>query len=133
MAPISVEVIAPVLTDLRHCSHCEVIFAQTEVGPRVHKEVLDEYPLDLKEDFQRLSDWLVGLAHRHGDALQIKVHHHRLSFDAAESETGVMAQALLGMACQNTARNGRQNPLDKLVAQATQTGTFGHPIFLYQA
>ena len=48
MTPISVEVIAPVLTDLRHCSHCEVIFAQTEVGPQVHKEVLDEYPLDLK-------------------------------------------------------------------------------------
>ncbi len=29
---ISVEVIAPVLTDLRHCNHCEVIFGQTEVG-----------------------------------------------------------------------------------------------------
>ena len=73
MTPISVEVIAPVLTDLRHCSHCEVIFAQTEVGPQVHKEVLDEYPLDLKEDFERLSDWLVELAHRYGDALSIKV------------------------------------------------------------
>lgn len=73
MTPISVEVIAPVLTDLRHCSHCEVIFAQTEVGPRVHKEVLDEYPPDLKEDFERLSDWLVEVAHRHGDALRIKV------------------------------------------------------------
>lgn len=73
MAPISVEVIAPVLTDLRHCSHCEVIFAQTEVGRQVHKEVLDEYPPDLKEDFKRLSAWLIELAHRHGDALQIKV------------------------------------------------------------
>lgn len=73
MTPISVEVIAPVLTDLRHCSHCEVIFAQTEVGPQVHKEVLDEYPLDLKEDFERLSDWLVEVAHRYGDALRIKV------------------------------------------------------------
>jgi hypothetical protein len=73
MNPISVEVIAPVLTDLRHCSHCEVIFAQTQVGPRVHEEVLDEYPRDLKEDFERLSDWLFELAHRHGDALRIKV------------------------------------------------------------
>lgn len=73
MAPISVEVIAPVLTDLRHCSHCEVIFAQTEVGRQVHKEVLDEYPRDLKEDFEQLSAWLIELAHRHGDALRIKV------------------------------------------------------------
>jgi hypothetical protein len=71
--PISVEVIAPVLTDLRHCSHCEVIFAQTEVGPQVHKEVLDEYPDDLKQDFERLSDWLIGLAHRYGDGLRIKL------------------------------------------------------------
>jgi hypothetical protein len=73
MHAILVEVIAPVLTDLRHCSHCEVIFAQTQVGPQVHKEVLDEYPRDLKEDFERLSAWLFELAHRHGNALRIKV------------------------------------------------------------
>ena len=71
--PISVEVIAPVLTDLRHCSPCEAIFAQTEVGPRVHEEVLDEYPHDVKEDFERLSAWLIELAHRYGDALRIKL------------------------------------------------------------
>ncbi|NIN64491.1 MAG: hypothetical protein GTO63_07270 [Anaerolineae bacterium] len=73
MTPMSVEVIAPVLTDLRHCSHCEIIFAQTEVSPQVHNEVLEEYPLDLKEDFERLSHWLVELAHRYRDALRIKV------------------------------------------------------------
>lgn len=53
MKPISIEVIAPVLTDLRHCAHCEVIFGQTEVGKQVHREELDEYPQDLKEDFER--------------------------------------------------------------------------------
>jgi len=70
---MSVEVIAPVLTDLPHCSHCEVIFAQTAVGPQVHREVLDQYPHDLKQDFERLSDWLIDLAHRYGDALRIRV------------------------------------------------------------
>jgi hypothetical protein len=70
---ISVEVIAPVLTDLPHCSHCEVIFAQTEVSPQVHGEVLDEYPHDLKQDFEQLSAWLFELAHRYGDALRIKL------------------------------------------------------------
>ena len=71
--PISVEVIAPVLTDLRHCAHCEVIFGQTEVGQQVHRKELDEYPQDLKEDFERLSAWLIELAHRYGDAVRIKL------------------------------------------------------------
>jgi len=70
---ISVEVIAPVLTDLRHCNHCEVIFGQTEVGRQVHREQLDEYPPDLREDFERLSDWLIELAHRYGNAIRIKL------------------------------------------------------------
>ena len=71
--PISVEVIAPVLTDLRHCAHCEVIFAQTEVGQQVHGEELDGYPQDLKEDFERLSAWLIELAHRYGNAVRIQL------------------------------------------------------------
>jgi len=71
--PISIEVIAPVLTDLRHCAHCEVIFGQTEVGRQVHSKELDEYPQDLKEDFERLSDWIIELSHRYGNALRIKL------------------------------------------------------------
>lgn len=39
----------------------------------MHKEALDEYPPDLKEDFERLSAWLIELAHHYGDALQISV------------------------------------------------------------
>jgi len=73
MNPILIEVIAPVLTDLRHCAHCEVLFGQTEVGRQVHKEELDEYPQDLKEDFERLSAWLIELAHRYGDAVRIRL------------------------------------------------------------
>ena len=55
MNPISMEVVAAVLTDLRHCTHCEIIFAQTEVGQQVHREELDEYPQDLREDFEAVS------------------------------------------------------------------------------
>lgn len=73
MNPISVEVIAPVLTDLRHCEHCEIIFGQTEVGKQVHREELDEYPQDLTEDFGRLSAWLIELAHHYGNAVRIKL------------------------------------------------------------
>jgi len=73
MNPVLIEVIAPVLTDLRHCAHCEVLFSQTEVGWQVHREELDEYPQDLKEDFERLSAWLIELAHRYGDAVRIRL------------------------------------------------------------
>jgi hypothetical protein len=51
MNPISVEVIVPVLTNLRHCELCEFIFSQTEGGQRVHGEELDEYPQDLSERY----------------------------------------------------------------------------------
>jgi hypothetical protein len=71
--PISVEVIASVLTDLRHCEHCEIIFGQIEIGQQVHREELEEYPQDLKDGFERLSAWLIELAHRYGDALRIKL------------------------------------------------------------
>lgn len=71
--PISVEIIAPVLTDLRHCAHCETIFDLTEIGQRVHSQLLDEYPHDLKEDFEHLSAWLIELAIRYGNAIHIKL------------------------------------------------------------
>ena len=69
MNPVSIEVIAPVLTDLYHCLHCETIFEQADLGRRVHGEQINEYPEDIKEDFLRLSNWLVGLAHRYRDTV----------------------------------------------------------------
>lgn len=71
--PIQLVVIAPVLTDFRHCAHCEFIFNQTQVGQETHKQILNEYPEDLKEDFIRLSAWLSELAHRYLNSLQIKL------------------------------------------------------------
>jgi hypothetical protein len=39
--PISVEVIAPVLTDLRHCEHCEIVFGRQKwAGRYTGKRVL---------------------------------------------------------------------------------------------
>ena len=39
----------------------------------MHKQILDEYPDDLKEDFERLSSWLFELAHQYGDAIRIRL------------------------------------------------------------
>jgi len=73
MNPVSIEVIAPVLTEFYHCLHCEMIFQQADLGRRVHGEQISEYPEDIKEDFLRLSNWLVGLAHRYRDAVRIRL------------------------------------------------------------
>ena len=73
MNPLSIEVIAPVLTELYHCLHCETIFDQAGLGTKVHGEQINDYPEDIKEDFFRLSNWLVELAHRYGDALRIRL------------------------------------------------------------
>ena len=51
----------------------ETRFCDTHNHLLSHEEVLEEYPDDLKEDFERLSAWLFELAHRHGDNLRIKV------------------------------------------------------------
>jgi hypothetical protein len=71
--PVLLEIIAPVMTDFRHCAHCETFFDQTPVGSKVHRQLLDEYPEDLKEDYTRLSTWLSELAQRYGDTLHIRL------------------------------------------------------------
>lgn len=70
---LSIEVIAPVLTELYHCLHCETIFAQVGLGRKVHGEQINEYPEDIKEDFLHLSNWLRELAHRYEDTVRIRL------------------------------------------------------------
>jgi len=73
MNRVSIEVIAPVLTEFYHCLHCETIFDQAGLGRRVHGEHINEYPEDIKEDFLRLSNWLIDLARRYGDTIRIRL------------------------------------------------------------
>jgi hypothetical protein len=73
MSHVSVQVIAPVLTNFFHCMHCEQLFDQAEIGRQVHQEELDQYPEDVKQEAARLANWLFGLAHRYGDQIQIRV------------------------------------------------------------
>jgi len=73
MNPLSIEVIAPILTELYHCLHCETIFEQAGLGRKVHGEQINDYPEDIKEDFLRLSNWLRELARRYGEQVRIRV------------------------------------------------------------
>jgi hypothetical protein len=71
--PVLIEVVAPMPTDFRQCAACETIFHETPVGPIVHQQLLDDYPDEWKEDFERLSAWLTDLSRNFGAALQIKL------------------------------------------------------------
>lgn len=73
MSHVSVQVIAPVLTSFFHCMHCEQLFDQAGVGHQMRQEELDQYPEDVKQDAARLAHWLLGLAHRYGDQVYIRV------------------------------------------------------------
>jgi hypothetical protein len=73
MSHVSVQVIAPVLTNFFHCMHCEQLFEQAGIGQQVHREELDQYPEDVKQEAARLANWLFDLAHRYGDQIHIRV------------------------------------------------------------
>ena len=73
MSHVSVQVIAPALTNFFHCMHCEQIFDQAGIGRQMHEEEIEQYPEDFKQDSARLANWLVDLAHRYGDQIHIRV------------------------------------------------------------
>lgn len=73
MSYVSVQVIAPVLTNFFHCMHCERLFDQADIGQQVHQEELDQYPEDVKQEAARLANWLFDLTHRYGDRIHIRV------------------------------------------------------------
>jgi hypothetical protein len=73
MSHVSVQVIAPVLTNFFHCMHCEQVFDQAGIGQKVHQEELEQYPKDVKQETARLANWLFHLSDRYGDQIDIRV------------------------------------------------------------
>jgi hypothetical protein len=53
--------------------HCEQLIDQTGIGRQMRQEELDQYPDDFKQEAARLANWLVDLADRYGDQIQIRV------------------------------------------------------------
>lgn len=73
MSQLSVQVISPVLTSFYHCMHCEQLFNQAKIGQQVRQEELDQYPEYIKQEFERLTEYLFDLAQRYGDQIDIRV------------------------------------------------------------
>ncbi len=69
---IRLEVIAHLPTTFRHCMHCEQVM-DAAVGATARREMAEEYPADLLEDFGRLLSWIDELTERWGPGLRVRV------------------------------------------------------------
>jgi hypothetical protein len=78
MKPITVEIVTNMLTVLGHCQSCQLVFNQAGVEKEVHQETLDDYPKELKEEFQQLSDWIGEL---------VRLYRHRISVRVIDAKS----------------------------------------------
>ena len=58
MKPIYIEVVTNLLTVFSYCNRCRPIFAESGFESKVNDEAFAEYPKDLREDLNQLSDWI---------------------------------------------------------------------------
>ncbi len=72
--PITIEVIVYAPTAFFHCMHCELVWREAGAAPDFRREQLQSsIPEDLKEDYQRLSDWVRGLREIYGDQVRFRI------------------------------------------------------------
>jgi hypothetical protein len=73
MGPVILEIVTRVLATFDHCRHCEFLFDQAGLDELRHQREINEYPQDLKEEYLRLSNWILELSRRYKDRVVIKV------------------------------------------------------------
>jgi hypothetical protein len=72
--PILVEVLAYAPVTFFHCLHCEFVWQQVGASQAPKREQLAaSLPDDLKEQYQRLSEWIRQTAAAHPSELRFKV------------------------------------------------------------
>jgi histone acetyltransferase (RNA polymerase elongator complex component) len=78
MRPILLEIVTKVITTFDHCRHCEILFDEAGIDQKFHQREMDEYPLDLKEEFAKLSDWIRELN---------RLYKHRLLINLIDAQS----------------------------------------------
>ena len=71
MATVKVEVIAPLISGVRHCRHCQPFLEDAGISTPVQREELGSYPEAMWQDYTRLSNLVRNLAGRYGDQIRI--------------------------------------------------------------
>ena len=78
MRPILLEIVTKVITTFDHCRHCKILFDEAGIDQKFHQREMDEYPLDLKEEFVKLSDWIRELN---------RLYKHRLLINLIDAQS----------------------------------------------
>lgn len=73
MKPISLEVVANVLTTLTSCRSCKLIFKDAGVEDEVNREILQEYPEALRDEYVRLSAWIKDISALYKESVRIRI------------------------------------------------------------
>lgn len=72
--PITIDVIAYAPVAFFHCTHCELVWQESAARTRDRQEQLDtSLPDDLKEQYQRLSDWVRAMVAAHGGLVRCRI------------------------------------------------------------
>jgi hypothetical protein len=72
--PVVIEVLVYAPTMFFHCQHCEFVWQHTDGTPRFHQEQVESsIPRDLKEEYQRLSDWVLDVAEAYKGRVIFKI------------------------------------------------------------
>jgi hypothetical protein len=69
---MQLQVLMPIPTTFRHCLACEALSSGI-VGDVARQEMLQEYPAEFLEEFDRLMRWINELSLRFSPALQVRV------------------------------------------------------------
>jgi hypothetical protein len=86
MRPISVEVIAPLITTMEFgCSKCGILFKQLDAHKNYHSSCKDEYPEDWKDEIAKLATCLKKMS-------EIYKHRIRIKLIDAQSPLGLWKQ-----------------------------------------
>jgi hypothetical protein len=71
MATVNVEVIAPLISGVRHCRNCQPFLEDAGISTPVQQEEIGSYPDEMWQDYTRLSTLVRNLAGRYGDRIRI--------------------------------------------------------------
>ena len=72
--PVIVELLVYAPTIFFHCQHCEFVWQQTGAAPNYRDEQAESaIPDDLRQEYQRLSDWVLNAARAYGGRVIFKV------------------------------------------------------------
>ncbi len=73
MSRVSLEVIAPLISGAKHCSHCQVFLEDAGVSEPVQQEELNSVPEEMWQEYARLSQLVRDLSRRYGTQLTISL------------------------------------------------------------